>query len=105
MLERYICQLYIPSTQLSSVKEARWLLFSRKQYTDEQLPPTEAALHQMIKHANYVALVWKSCNEPFPNFPVPTLHGWKLDEDRLQAVPITLPSCTKGCAPVDQMRL
>lgn len=49
MLERYICQLYIPSTQLSRVKEARWLLFSRKQYTDEQLPPTEAALHQMIK--------------------------------------------------------
>lgn len=43
MLERYICQLYIPSTQLSSVKEARWLLFSRKQYTDEQLPPTEAS--------------------------------------------------------------
>ena len=91
MLERYICQLYILFTQLNSVKEARWLLFSRKQYIDEQLPPTEAALHQMIKRANYVALVWKSCDEPVLNSPVPTVHGWKRDEDRLLAVPTTLP--------------
>lgn len=57
MLERYTCQLYIPSTQLRSVQEVRWVLFSTKKYTDEQLPPTQGALHQMIKRVNYVALV------------------------------------------------
>lgn len=96
MLEHYICQLYVFSTPLSSVKEVRWFLFSTKQCTDEQLPPAEAALHQMIKRANYVTLVWKSCDVPFPNLPAPTLHGWKQDEDGLQAVPTTLPPAPKA---------
>lgn len=96
MLERYTCQLYMSSTQLSSVQEVRWLLFSKKQYTDEQLPPTQAALHQMIKRANYVALVWKACDTPQPNFPAPTLHGWRQDGDRLQPVPTTLPPAPKA---------
>ena len=50
----------------------------------------------MIKCANYVALVYKSSDEQFPNFPVPTLHGWKLDKDRSQAVPTTLRPAPKA---------
>ena len=59
-LELYMCQLYAPLTQFKTVKELRWFLLSKRQYSDEKLPPTKAALEQMIKRANYVALVWKN---------------------------------------------
>ena len=96
MLESYVCQLYIPSTELTSIQEVRWLLFSKKQRTDEQLPPTQAALCQMVRRANYVSLAWKSCDSQYPSLPDPTLHGWKHDGDRLQAVPTTLPPAPKA---------
>ncbi|KAG1680475.1 hypothetical protein GQR58_012395 [Nymphon striatum] len=96
MLERFVCQLYIPSTQLASAREVRWLFFSKKQRTDEQLPPTEAALHQMIRRDNYVSLARKTCDTPNYNLPDPTLHGWRQDGDRLQAVPTTLPPAPKA---------
>lgn len=94
-LELYVCKLYIPSTTLTSVNEARWHLFSKKQKTDEQLPPTQAVLHQMIKHANYVALSWKSCITSHPDLPDPTLHGWQKDGEMLRPVPTTLPPAPK----------
>ena len=53
-------ELYAPLTQFKTVKELRWFLLSKRQYSDEKLPPTKAALEQMIKRANYVALVWKN---------------------------------------------
>ena len=90
MLELYMCHLSVPSTHVTTVKEMRWFLFSKKQHADEKLPPTKAALEQMIKRANYVALVWKECGTSCPDIPAPTSHGWIHDGDRLQAVPTTL---------------
>ena len=89
-LELYMCQLYVPLTQIKTVEELRWFLFSKGQYSDEKLPPTKGALEQMIKRANYVALVWKECGTPHPDLPEPTSHGWSQDGDRLQAIPTTL---------------
>ena len=63
---------------------------------DKQLPPTKAALHQMTRHANLVALVWRSCDNPNPSIPSPILHGWQQDGDRLQPVPTTLPLAPKA---------
>ena len=53
-LELYMCQLYVPLTQIKTVKELQWFLFSKRQYSDEKLPPTKAALEQMIKRANWI---------------------------------------------------
>ena len=72
MLELYMCRLYLPSVQIATVKELRWFFLSKKQYADEKLPPTKAALPQMIKRA----LVWKECGSPYPDLPEPTSHGW-----------------------------
>ena len=55
-----------------------------------------AALEQMIKRANYVALVWKECGTPCPDIPLPTSHGWVKDGNRLQAVPATLLPASKA---------
>ncbi|KAK3734787.1 hypothetical protein QZH41_007919 [Actinostola sp. cb2023] len=90
MLELYMCQLYVPLTKITTVKELRWFLFSKKQYADEKLPPTKGALDQMIKRANYVSLVWKECGAPCPDLAAATSHGWSQDGDRLQAIPTTL---------------
>lgn len=95
-LELFMCHLYVPLTHITTVKEMRWFLFSKKQYADEKLPPTKAALEQMIKRANYVALVWKECGTPCPDIPPPTSQGWIQDGDRLQAVPTTLPPAPKA---------
>lgn len=83
-------QLYVPLTQIRTVKEMRWFLFNKKQHADEKLPPTKAALEQMIKRANNVAFVLKVCSFSWPDLPAPTFHGWSQDGERLQAIPTTL---------------
>ena len=56
-IEKLVCLLYFPGTQISSVKEHRWFLFRRKQAEFERLPPTKAALKQAILRAHYQAMV------------------------------------------------
>ena len=53
-LEQFTCQIYAPGTRM---KDLRWFLFSKRQFTDEKLPPTKTALVQMIDRSNYVALM------------------------------------------------
>ena len=56
-LEKLVCQVYIPNTTINNVKELRWWLFRKKQAQSKNLPPTQEALRQAIKRANYQALV------------------------------------------------
>ena len=56
-IEKLVCLLYFPGTQISSVKEHRWFLFRRKQAESGRLPPTKAALKQAILRAHYQAMV------------------------------------------------
>lgn len=43
-IEKFVCELYVPNTSLTTVKELRWLLFRKKQAQSERLPPTRGAL-------------------------------------------------------------
>ena len=76
-LEKFICQLYVPNTPVSSVKElkCRWLFFPKKQAQSERLPPTKTALDETIKRANYQAMVWLNDIEPNPLLPSPENFG------------------------------
>ena len=65
----------MPNTKITSVAEMRWHLFSKRQFTDEKLPPTKAALEQKIKRSNYVTLSWKQAGEAKPTLPPPMSHG------------------------------
>ena len=89
-LERYVCQLYVPGTTISSVNEMRWFLFSKRQYTNEKLPHIKATLVQKINRANYVTMVWKQCGTASSTLPPPTSHGWRLEGNRLLPVPTTV---------------
>ncbi|KAL9951847.1 hypothetical protein ACROYT_G044582, partial [Oculina patagonica] len=42
-IEKFVCQIYVPKTDLTTVKELRWSLFKKKQAESDRLPPTQAA--------------------------------------------------------------
>ena len=79
-IEKLVCQLYLPKTKISSLKDLRWLLFRRKQAESERLPPTQAALREAIKRAHYQAMIWANDKVPNPDLPSPENYGWKKDE-------------------------
>lgn len=63
-IERLICKLYLPFANLTSLSDARWYLFKKKQAQTENLPPTKAALLPAIRRAHYQSMIW--CNDIFP---------------------------------------
>ena len=79
-IEKLVCQLYLPKTKISSLKDLRWLLFRRKQAESERLPPTQAALREAIKRAHYQAMIWTNDKVPNPDLPSPENYGWKKDK-------------------------
>ena len=44
LIEKLVCQRYLPKTEMSSVSEVRWWLFRKQLAQSERLPPTQAAL-------------------------------------------------------------
>lgn len=83
--------MYVPNTTINNVKELRWWLFRKKQAQSENLPPTQEALRQAIKRANYQALVWNMDTVPDPQLPSPETFGWKLENEKWVPVMTPLP--------------
>ena len=90
-VERFVCQLYLPKTSISTVKELRWLLFKKKQAQAERLPPTQGALCEAILRAHYQTMVWNNDTVPNPQLPSPQNYGWQQFEDEWQPVKTKLP--------------
>ena len=85
-IERFVCNLYLPNTQFTQVKDVRWWLFKKKQAQSECLPPTQSALLEGIKRAHYQALVWGSDTIPNPVIPSPQGYGWELEDNEWSPV-------------------
>ena len=85
-IEKFVCQLYLPKTTFTKVKDLRWWLFRKKQAQSERLPPTLAALHERILCAHYQVMVWNNDRVPNPDLPPPDTYGWKRKEDEWQPV-------------------
>lgn len=85
-IEKFVCQVYQPKTNITTVQELRWLLFRKKQAQSDRLPPTRAALHQAILRAHYQMLVWNNDIIPNPELPSPEGYGWAMEND--QWVPV-----------------
>eukprot|EP00058_Branchiostoma_floridae_P023245 XP_002608735.1 hypothetical protein BRAFLDRAFT_73956 [Branchiostoma floridae] len=82
-IERFTCQMYVPSTPVADVNEMRHHLFIAKKGNVESsaLPPCRDCLHLHVKQANYQAGIWRGCLQNDPQVPSPVDAGWKLDED------------------------
>ena len=87
-IERFVCQIYLPRTDITTVKELRWFLFRKKQ---AELPPRQAALHQAILRAHFQLLVWNKDTEPNPVLPSPSDYGWAMENAEWVPVMTTLP--------------
>jgi hypothetical protein len=85
-IEKFVCQFYLPKTDITTVKELRWLLFKKKQAQSERLPPTQAALHQTILRAHYQMMAWNNDVAPNPELPSPQGYGWTMEDE--QWVPV-----------------
>ena len=91
--EKLVCQLFISKIDISSLRALRWWLFTKKQAKSQQLPPTQAALHQAVLRAHYQLLVWNKDIVPNPALPSAQGFGWKWKEDKKAWIPVitTLP--------------
>ncbi|KAL9964901.1 hypothetical protein ACROYT_G028610 [Oculina patagonica] len=78
-IEKFVCQIYVPKTDLTTVKELRWSLFKKKQAESDRLPPTQAALHQAIMRAHFQLMVWNKDAVPNPLLPSPSDYGWAME--------------------------
>ena len=89
-LEALVCQVYKSNTE--SVDKARYLLFCTGSKDGASLPPTQDALTQHVKRANYQATIWRHCLESQLEVPSPIGHGWTADSDGfLQYIWMTKP--------------
>ena len=90
-IEKLVCQVYMPNTTINSFKELTWCLFRKTQAQSETLPPTQKALRQDIKRANYEAFVWNLDTVPEPQLPSPDTLGWTLEDDKWVHIMTSLP--------------
>ena len=81
-IERLVCQLYLPRTDITTVKELRWFLLRKKQAESDRLPPTQAALHQAILRAHFQLMVWNKDTEPNPACLAITEQLWMGNGER-----------------------
>jgi len=91
IIEKLVCKVYVPATTIASVKELRWWLLRKKQAQSENLPPTQEALRQAIKRAQFQAMVWELDTVPEPQYPSQEAFGWKLEDAKWHPVMTTLP--------------
>lgn len=85
-MEKFICNLYIPGTRLTSVGDVRWELYTKKQAPLESLPPTKGALIPAIQRAHYQAAIWNNSHIAAYSMPAPTDFGWRLEDKRFRPV-------------------
>ena len=82
MLEKFISLLYDRSSQSLNVDYTRKKLFSQKNTSFDNLPPTSAALKYHIQRAVYQAsIVWGQSLINTPTYHSPEQWGWKKSSD------------------------
>lgn len=65
-----------------------------EQYMQENLLPTSDALKHLVMRAQLQVMIWLKATQPKPSIPQATECGWKLENNLLHPVLITLePQC------------
>jgi len=103
IIEKFICNIYVPSTIIQDTGKLRWWLFTKRDIEGSGLPPTRAALTPFIKRVNSQVLVWKSDGQSHPNLPSPIDCGW--EEETKDDKKIVLVMRTLHCAPETVLRM
>ena len=80
-LEHIVCELYVPNTVITKVKDARWWLSRKKQARSVRLPPTKAALHEALMRAYHQAMVWNNDKVANLELASPQDYGWMMEDN------------------------
>ena len=95
-VEQFVCQLYLPDTDLCELSSVRWHIFKKSCAESEKLPPTKGALVEHIKRAHYQAMVWYHDNVAKPDIPEPSDYGWTVANSQFIPVITYLPAAPKA---------
>ena len=79
-VEQFICKVYCPGTNETSINVLRFKLFQKGTKELESLPPTQQSLQQHIKRAHYQSKVWYLSGVPQPELSSPVGDGWYQDD-------------------------
>ena len=87
-LERFVCMLYGCKKQsnIDSLPDLRWHMFSKCQSEIEKLPPTQSALKYKIFRGHYCSIVLKRSHQAIQNLPSPENYGWEISEELLKPI-------------------
>lgn len=78
-IESFICSVYSPTKKsFSKLSDLRWWIFSQKQSSSDNMPPTLAALKPAILRCLYQCMEWYKDILPHPCLPPAAEYGWKL---------------------------
>ena len=96
-LERFVIYMYIKSSPLLKVNDARKEIFCKKNQSMENLPPTKNALIQHIKRSVYQTGIWVTSFDDHGSLPSASLFGWQKKENQWQPVWITIAEVALSC--------
>lgn len=97
-LQRYVVLLYDKVSGLETVNECRKYLFTRKSKNMENMPPTEAALHQhCLRSILQGGLIWGQATNPRPIVPDYASFGWVKGLTRFEPMWTTLEQAANVC--------
>ena len=87
-IERFVVKVYGDKkrTDVDTLSQLRWFLFSKFQYDAARLPPTMSALKYKIFRSHFVCLVLKRSDVPIQNLPPPESYGWELNNRSLDPI-------------------
>ncbi|KAG0724638.1 hypothetical protein GWK47_040164 [Chionoecetes opilio] len=100
LLERFTVIIYNKKSNLDSVNEARRELFSQKNRTMENIPPTQEALLQHTLRAVYQAGIWATSDHCEQKPPTSEGFGWTLESATKTWRPVcsNLPVASQACS-------
>ena len=97
-IERLIVVLYDRTSPLTSINEAREVLFCKKNRSVERIPPTQNALLQHVRRAVYQAGIWTTSTQEQQSVPSPHEFGWTKESNSWSPVWITIPEVSRACS-------
>ena len=97
LLERFVVLMYDRTSVMMEVNGAMEQLFAHTSRALDNIPPTQAALQQLIKRASLQANCWNRTLVLNPELPSPSDWGWTKEASGWQPLWTTLPEASKSC--------
>lgn len=99
VIERFVILLYDRTSEQTEVNGARQYLFTKRNRSIENIPPTKATLVEHIKRAVFQGgHIWGQACISSPQLPDPSQWGWtKNGEDQWEPKWTTLEQASKAC--------